>query len=134
MLLRDLHIPLDPPTLWCDNLSAIALSSNPVFHAWSKHIEVDYHFVHERVASKQLLIKHLATADQIADILTKPLPVSRFTFLQHKLLAHSSPVSLPGHVKQNSVAAFTVAFTVAVFTFTVAAFTFNTAEACVEES
>ncbi|CAL5401450.1 unnamed protein product [Camellia sinensis] len=100
MLLRDLHIPFVPPTLWCDNLSAIALSSNPVFHARSKHIEVDYHFVRERVASKQLLIKHLATADQLADILTKPLPVSRFHFLQHKLLAHSSPVSLPGHVKQ----------------------------------
>ncbi|XP_028095340.1 uncharacterized protein LOC114295309 [Camellia sinensis] len=52
MLLWDLHIPLDPPTLWCDNLSAIALSSNPIFHARSKHIEVDCHFVRERIASK----------------------------------------------------------------------------------
>ena len=46
------------PVLWCDNISAIALASNPVFHSKIKHIEVDYHFVREKVISSNLnLIK-----------------------------------------------------------------------------
>ena len=48
-LFKDLHLPLPYiPTLWCDNAFAIALSSNPVFHARTKHIEVNFHFVRER--------------------------------------------------------------------------------------
>lgn len=48
MLLRDLGVSsVSPPVLWCDNLSALALATNPVFHARSKHIEVDYHFIRE---------------------------------------------------------------------------------------
>ena len=67
MLLSDLHITVPAPILWCDNLSAISLSSNPVFHARSKHIEVDYHYVRERVAAKKLFIHHVSSMEQLAE-------------------------------------------------------------------
>ena len=50
-ILKDLHIPLaSTPTLYCDNISALHMTINLVFHACSKHIELDYHFVRERIA------------------------------------------------------------------------------------
>jgi hypothetical protein len=54
-LLRELHVPLvSNPVLWCDNLGATFLAFNPVFHARTKHIEIDYHFIREKVTNKQL--------------------------------------------------------------------------------
>ncbi|KAH9696496.1 retrovirus-related pol polyprotein from transposon RE1 [Citrus sinensis] len=44
-LFKDLHIPLSCPRMWCDNISAISLACNPVFHAQTRHVEVDYHYV-----------------------------------------------------------------------------------------
>jgi hypothetical protein len=56
-----------------DNLRATYLSANPVFHARMKHIEVDFHFVRERVARKLLDIRSISTEDQLADGFTKSL-------------------------------------------------------------
>jgi hypothetical protein len=53
------------------------LSPNPVFHARTKHIEVDYHFVRE-LAQMLLLIKFIPSKDELADIFTKPLPLPQF--------------------------------------------------------
>jgi len=73
-LLQELDIRSPPAAvLWCDNLGATYLSANPIFHARTKHIEIDYHFVRERVADKKLHIRFISTGDQIADGLTKPL-------------------------------------------------------------
>ena len=59
--------------LWCDNLGATYLSANPIFHARTKHIEVDYHFVRERVADKLLEVRFIPSGDQVADGFTKAL-------------------------------------------------------------
>jgi hypothetical protein len=75
-LLREPGIPSPRAArLWCDNIGAKYLSANPVFHARTKHIEVDYHFVRERVAQKLLEIEFVSSGDQIADGFTKALSV-----------------------------------------------------------
>jgi hypothetical protein len=92
MILKDLGVFLaDSPILWCDNLSALALASNPVFHTRTKHIEVDYHFVHEKVVRRDIVIKFVSTKDQLADILIKSLASSSFTRLRDNLLLPFQP-------------------------------------------
>ncbi|KAL4038612.1 hypothetical protein IC575_002234 [Cucumis melo] len=86
-LLCDLHVPLKTsPTLWCDNVSAISLAHNPVFHARTKHIEIDYHFVRKKVLRKDISIRYIFSNNQLADILTKPLLSPTFLHLRDKLL------------------------------------------------
>ncbi|KAL5717463.1 hypothetical protein ACHQM5_010458 [Ranunculus cassubicifolius] len=85
-LFKDLNVSLPAcPTIWTDNLSAMALAKNPVYHARTKHIEVDYHYVRELVTRGLLQLKYIHTQDQVADIFTKPLSAPRFNTLQFKL-------------------------------------------------
>ena len=71
--------------LWCDNMGAKYLSANPVFHARTKHIEVDYHFVRERVARRLLDIEHVSTRDHVADGFTKPLAARQLELFKGNL-------------------------------------------------
>ncbi|XP_028112625.1 uncharacterized protein LOC114310743 [Camellia sinensis] len=100
MLLADFHIPQpSPPVLWCDNMSALSLATNPVFHSRSKHIEVDCHFIREKVARRQFFLKYVPSLDQLADIFTKSLSTARFSFLTSKLRVGLPPLNLRGHDK-----------------------------------
>ncbi|GKC38766.1 gag/pol polyprotein, partial [Tanacetum coccineum] len=79
------------PILWCDNLGATYLSANPIFRARTKHVEIDYHFVREKVAQGDLRVQHISTHDQIADIFPKPLQIPRFLYLRSKLQVVARP-------------------------------------------
>lgn len=86
MLLKELKIPLQSmPIIWCDNLSAIALASNPVFHAHTKHIELNCHFIRENVLQKLVSVHHITSVDQIVDVFTKALSAVKNTFFRSKL-------------------------------------------------
>jgi histone deacetylase 1/2 len=74
-----------PSRLWCDNLGATYLSANPVFHARAKHIEIDFHFVRERVAKKQLEVRFIASNDQVVDGFTKVLPTHKLEVFKNNL-------------------------------------------------
>ena len=103
-MLRDLHIPQpDPPELYGDNLSSIYLAANPVLHTRSKHFQTHYHFVRERVALGSLIVKHVPSHQQLADIFTKSLPYNAFISLRYKLGVDLPPTpSLQGSIKEKA--------------------------------
>ncbi|RWR75576.1 Zinc finger, CCCH-type [Cinnamomum micranthum f. kanehirae] len=103
-ILRDIGLYLfQPPILFCDNISALHMTVNPVFHARTKHIELDYHFVREKVALGSLVTRFVPSTSQVADILTKPLSRHQFEHLRVKLgVQPASPPSLKGCVEDKS--------------------------------
>jgi histone deacetylase 1/2 len=85
-LLAELGVKLkEKPSLWCDNLGATYLSANLIFHARTKHIEIDFHFARERVANNQLTIRFISSNDQVADGFSKALPVKNLDEFQRNL-------------------------------------------------
>nr|GEU67483.1 hypothetical protein [Tanacetum cinerariifolium] len=91
-LLRELHTPLLSATLvYCDNISAIYLTANPVQHQRTKHIEIDIHFVCDMVARGQVRVLHVPSRYQYADIFTKSLPSALFEEFCFSLSVRSLP-------------------------------------------
>ncbi|KAM2315364.1 hypothetical protein ACFX1S_028273 [Malus domestica] len=99
-LFRELGIPLrTPPCIFVDNVSTLHMAANPVFHARTRHIEIDYHFVRELLTQGVLQTRHISSHHQIADIFTKGLSRDRFSFLASKLNLHFVPFRLRGDDK-----------------------------------
>jgi len=85
-LLAELSLPVEsseseessPVLIYEDNQSCIAAAENPKYHQRTKHIDIRYHFIRERIQSGEITIKYLNTEEMTADILTKPLPKNTF--------------------------------------------------------
>ncbi|GJV79297.1 ribonuclease H-like domain-containing protein [Tanacetum coccineum] len=96
-LICELHTPLFTATLvYCDNVSAVYMSANPVQHQRKKHIEIDIHFVHDFVASGQVRVLHVPSRFQYADIFTKGLPTALFFEFCSSLNVRRSPAHTKG--------------------------------------
>lgn len=78
-LLQELHFcPRRSTMVFCDNISAIYLSTNPVQHQCIKHVEIDLHIVRDKVATEEIRILHVPSSSQLVDVFTKRLPTSIF--------------------------------------------------------
>ncbi|KAL0553674.1 hypothetical protein IC582_007575 [Cucumis melo] len=80
-MLNEYGIIQDVMTLYCDNMSAIDISKNPVQHSRTKHIDIRHHFIRELVENKVITLQHIRSNSQLADIFTKPLDATTFQHL-----------------------------------------------------
>jgi hypothetical protein len=88
-LLSELGYPqADATTIYEDNQGCIALARNPVLHKRTKHIEIRYHFIRERIESGQVKLEYIPTQKQLADILTKALPKPQFEALRTTVMGY----------------------------------------------
>jgi len=90
-LLGELNVSFPRPIqVFCDSQSAVHIAKNPVFHERTKHIEVDCHYVRNVLQEGLISLHHIATHDQLADILTKAL-----TGIKHSLILDKLAVLFP---------------------------------------
>ncbi len=91
-----------PVVIYCDNISNILLANNPVYHDRTKHIEVHYHFIREKVLAKEIDLIHVSTEDQVADIFIKALGTDKLKKFRKMLGVLEVDLSLRGNVENSS--------------------------------
>ncbi|GJR02021.1 hypothetical protein Tco_0525005 [Tanacetum coccineum] len=74
-LIEDFGFPQDQAIVFCDSMSAICLAKDQVYHDWTKHIDVRYHFIR---TERRIKVKKIGTEDNPADVFTKLVPLSKF--------------------------------------------------------
>jgi hypothetical protein len=88
--------------IYCDNISSILLVNNLVYHVRTKHIEVHYHFIREKVLTKEIDLIHVSTKNQVADIFTKALRTYKLKKFRKMLGVLEVDLSLRGSVENSS--------------------------------
>ena len=102
-LLADLGLHVERKIfIYCDNLSSIQLARNPIFYAWTKHVEVHYHFIQECVLAGDIDLVYVSTQDQVEDIFTKALGSETLHGFQTMVGVHEMDLSLRGSVEMSS--------------------------------
>lgn len=76
-LLQELRVSLlFTPNVWCDNITGTTLAYNPVFHAHTKHIEIDAHFIRDQVLASHIDIRHIASMNKLLTVSQNLIPWS----------------------------------------------------------
>ncbi len=88
--------------IYCDNISNILLANNPVYHTRTKHIEVHYHFIKEKVITKEINLIHVSIEDQVVYIFTKALGIDKLKKFLKMFGILKVDLSLRGGVENSS--------------------------------
>jgi hypothetical protein len=88
--------------IYCDNISSILLANNPVYHARTKHIEVHYYFIREKVLAKEIDLIHVNIENQVANIFTKALGTDKLKKFRKMLGVLEVDLNLRGSVENSS--------------------------------
>jgi hypothetical protein len=83
--MRDFGVMFERVPLMCDNISAISLAKNSIFHKRMKHLKVRHNFLRDHVEKRDIEMRYIDTEKQLADIFTKPLDASHFAALQGEI-------------------------------------------------
>jgi len=91
-----------PIIIYCDNISSILLANNLIYHARTKHIEVHYHFIREKVLARKINLIHVSTKDQVVDIFTKALGIDKLKRFRKMFGVLEVDLSLRGSIENSS--------------------------------
>ena len=86
----------EPTMIKCDNQSSIKLANNPIYHARTKHVDAQFHFVREKLQSNEIALMYFNTYENTADIFTKPLGKVKFELFREMLGVAVNPFSIKG--------------------------------------
>jgi len=91
-----------PIVIYCDNISSILLTNNPIYHVKTNHIDVHYHFIRKKVLAREINLIHVNAKDQVADIFTKVLGTNKLKKFRKMLGVLKVDLSLRRHVENSS--------------------------------
>ena len=87
----------EPTMIKCDNQSSIKLANNPIYHARTKHVDAQSHFVRDKLQSNEIALMYCNTCGNTADIFTKPLGKIKFELFREMLCVEVNPLSFILH-------------------------------------